>query len=111
MKFTTTMNTGYRKGVGSHPKSWIEYPNKNHIDSVYEYIDNNIRRWDWDVCGDETHDFVFEDGKAFRLEYSWWSEWYHEDDEENGLKDSVYVEEISLEEANVPEKKPGRDWL
>jgi hypothetical protein len=110
MKFTTTTNTTYRRGIGSVPLSWIEYPDKNHIDSIYEYFDNNIRIWDWDVCGDETHDFVFDDGKAFRLEYSWWTDMWAEEDESR-MKTEVHVEEIAIEEANVPEKKPGRDWL
>lgn len=110
MKFTTTTNTTYRKGIGSVPRSWIEYPGKNHADSIYVYFDKNIKMWDWDVCGNETHDFLFDDGKAFRLEYSWWTdEWAGEDEER--MKDEVHVEEISIEEANVPEKKPGRDWL
>ena len=43
MKFTTTTNTTYRKGVGTVPRSWIEYLDKNHIDSVYEYFDKNIK--------------------------------------------------------------------
>lgn len=110
MKFTTTMNTGYRKGVGTVPRSWIEYPDKNYLDSVYAYFDKNIQRWDWDVCGDETHDFVFEDGKAFRLEYTWWTDMWAGEDEDR-MKNEVHVEEISIDDANVPEKKPGRDWL
>lgn len=110
MKFTTTYNTVYRAGIGDIPKAWIEYPDKNHIDSVYEYFDRKIQKWDWDVAGDETHDFVFEDGKAFRLEYSWWTDiWAGED--EDRMKNEVNVEEISIDEANVREKKIGRDWL
>lgn len=110
MKFTTTNNWTYRRGIGNVPMSWIEYPDKNHIDSIYEYFDHNIRIWDWDVAGDETHDFVFEDGKAFRLEYSWWTDMWAGEDEDH-MKNEVNVEEISIDEANVPEKKIGRDWL
>lgn len=110
MKFTTTMNTVYRKGVGTFPKPWIEYPDKNHIDSIYAYFDKNIRIWDWDVCGDETHDFVFDDGKAFRLEYAWWTDYWAEEDESR-MKTEVRVDEILLDDANVPEKKPERNWL
>jgi hypothetical protein len=110
MKFTTTTNTTYRKGVGNVPKPWIEYPDKSHIDSIYAYFEDNIQIWDWDVCGDETHDFVFEDGKAFRLEYHWWTDMWAEEDESR-MKTEVQVEEIPIEEANVREKKSGRDWL
>lgn len=124
MKFTTTENTTYRAGIGKMPKAWIEYKDFSATDvgsweydhdnlykrSIVKYFYDKIKLWDFDICGDETHDFVFEDGKAFRLEYSWWAEWYHDDDDENGLKDEYHIEEITLEEANVPEKKE-RDWL
>ncbi len=119
MKFTTTENTTWRAGIGKIPKAWIEYTsfrNDEDLEDIYKssitkYFYKNIKMWDWDVCGDEVHDFVFEDGKAFRLNYSWWAEWHHDDDEENGLKDEWYIEEISIEEANVPEKNVRRDWL
>lgn len=119
MKFTTTENTIYRAGIGKIPKAWVEYktfdPYEDYGDvyknSIKKYFYAHIKLWDYDVCGNETHDFVFEDGKAFRLEYSWWAEWYHEDDDENGLKSEYHIEEISIDEANVPEKKLGRDWL
>jgi hypothetical protein len=118
MKFTTTKNKSYRHKIGYVPKPWIEYtfkPYEEYEDiyksSIIKYFYDNIKLYDWDICGDETHDFVFEDGKAFRLEYSWWSEWYHEDDEKNGLKDEYDITEISIEEATVPEKKVGRNWI
>lgn len=111
MKFTTTDNTVYRAGIGNIPKAWIEYPDKDYMDSIWEYFFNNIRHWDYDEGDNETHDFVFEDGTAYRLEYSYWSEWYHKNDDENGLKNSVHIEKIMLDEAKVPEKKIGRDWL
>jgi hypothetical protein len=111
MKFTTTDNYTYRAGIGNVPKSWIDYGHEDHRDSIWKYFGNHIKLWDWDEAGSEIHDFVFEDDKAFRLLYSWWSEWYHEDDEQNGLKDEVFIEEISIDEAKVPDKNIGRDWL
>ena len=111
MKFTTTDNYTYRAGIGNVPKSWIDYGLEDHKDSIWKYFYDKIKLWDWDECGSETHDFVFDDGKAFRLEYSWWSEWYHDDDEENGLKDETFIEEISIDDAKVPDKNIGRDWL
>jgi hypothetical protein len=110
MKFTTTYNTRYRAGVGDIPKPWIEHQNVDHLEIIDTYFDRKIKHWDFDVCGDETHDFVFEDGKAFRLKYEWWRDDWAEEDEDC-LKHELYIEEISLEEANVPEKKIGRDWL
>lgn len=111
MKFTTTDNTFYRGGIGNIPKPWIEYSCKDYLDSVYKHFYDHIKHYDYDSGDDEIHDFVFEDGKAFRLVYDYWSEWYHEDDDENGLKYDIRIEEISIEEANVPEKKIERDWL
>ena len=109
MKFTTTYNVTNRYPIGDVPKPWIDY-GKDHMDSIRHYFYREIKLYDWDVCGEETHDFLFEDGKAFRLEYSWWSEWYHDDDEENGLKDEYYIEEIDPETAKLPSKME-RDWL
>jgi len=110
MKFTTTDNYTYRGGIGNVPKAWINY-NMDYKDSIWEYFYKNIKHWDYDTCDNETHDFVFEDGKAFRLEYSYWSEWHHEDEEENGLRCEETIEEISIDDANVPSKIVGRDWL
>lgn len=118
MKFTTTENKAYRGSIGYVPKPWIEYSFKDYEirgdiykSSIYKYFHDNIRIYDWDTCGDETHDFVFEDGKAFRLEYSWWTDWCGRDDEDSGMKQECSIDEISLDEANVPEKKLERDWL
>lgn len=113
MKFTTTENTIYRLGVGQVPKPWIEYSFTNdyvHLNSIMKYYYENIKMYDWDFAGNETHDFVFEDGKAFRLEYSWWRDDYAEEDK-SCLKDEYYITEINIEEAYVPEKKLGRNWL
>jgi hypothetical protein len=111
MKFTTTQNTGWRPGIGRFPKAWIEYPGLSHEETIEKYFYDNIKLWDFDIAGSETHDFVFEDDKAFRLEYTWWAEWYNEDEDENGLKDEMHIFEISIVEANVLEKSLGRDWL
>lgn len=110
-RFNTTENTTYRSGIGYVPKPWIESQEEDHTSAIRKYFYDNIKIWDWDACGDETHDFVFDDGRAFRLEYSWWSEWHHEDEDENGLKDSYYITEISINDATVPEKNPSRDWI
>jgi hypothetical protein len=110
MKFTTTENKTFRGHLGYVPKQWICDEFENHKDSIWKYFVKNIKLYDWDICGTEIHDFLFQDGKAFRLEYSWWSEWNNDDEEENGLKDEVLIHEISSEDANVPDKKI-RDWL
>jgi hypothetical protein len=110
MKFTTTNNTEYRKNIGQVPRPWISYQGTDHEACVYNYFDRNIRLFDFDICGDETHDFLFDDGRAFRLEYSWWAEWFHDDIEQNGLKEEYFIEEISPDQANVPTQKD-RNWL
>lgn len=114
MKFTTTYNTGYRTGIGPVPKSWIDY-NLDHDKSMNQYFRNKIQIYDADTCGNQTHDFVFEDGKAFRLEYSWYLNQYREVNEDGDelpwVIDEYEIEEISIDDAKVPEKKIGRDWL
>lgn len=110
MKFTTTNNKRYRAGVGYVPKPWLEYPDLNYLDSINEYFEDNIKLYDFDFCGNETHDFIFEDGKAFRLEYTWWRNDFAEEDE-SVINDEIEIEEISIEDANVPEKEMKRDWF
>lgn len=116
MKFTTTKNVKYRIGIGYIPKPWIEYESFDGVDdledvyrsSIMKYFYDEIKLWDFDICGDEVHDFVFEDGKAFRLHYGWWRDEYADEDE-SYLRDEYDIEEIDLKEANVP--KSERDWL
>lgn len=113
MKFTHTNNTTYRKGTGSVPKAWIDYGIDNHKKNVLKYFEDRVRVSDADICGDEKIDFVFDDGKAYRLEYSWWCN-IHEEQDDYGDKpwiiDNYDIEEISIDDANVPTKKE-RDWI
>lgn len=81
----------------------------SHETCIKKYFHEEIYHWDYDCAGDETHDFLFEDGKAYRLEYNYWSEWYRED-EENGLKHAYRIFEIKSDDAKVPSRKP-RDWI
>jgi len=114
MKFTTTNNNTYRAGIGTVPKSWIDY-NLNHVESIDKYFYDKVQIYDADTCGDETHDFVFEDGKAFRLSYSWYLNASGEMDDDGEelpwVIDERDVQEIDIADANVPDKKVGRDWL
>lgn len=111
MKFTTTTNKTYRRSLGYVPKPWIEYEGLDHKQSISKFFNSNIRVWDWDEGFDEEHDFVFDDGSAYRLTYSGWAEWHHDDEEENGLKQEWFIEKIGIDEANVLDKKAGRDWI
>lgn len=104
MRFTWTGNTTY---TGA-PKPWGDY-GEHHENTIHKFFFDVIKVYDADTCGDKTIDFVFEDGFAYRLEYSWWfsindHEDYHE------LCDEWSVSEIALEEANVP-SKTFRDWV
>ena len=110
MKFTTTENKTYRFGIGYVPKSWINY-DLDYNDSILKYFRENIKIYDACNAGYETHDFVFEDGKAFRLEYEWHLNFYNRKEDEDYFIDNIFIEEISLEEADVPEKKCERDWI
>lgn len=113
MKFTHTDNQSYRVGIGYVPRSWIDY-GKDHMDSILQYLWDHVKVFDADMCGDTTVDFVFEDGKAYRLEYSWWIDNYQTLDEYgegSWIGDDWEIEEISIDDAHVPEKQIGRDWI
>lgn len=107
MKFTTTENRSYSCTVV--PKPWIDY-DLNHEKSIEKYFNRQIRVHDTDNCEFETHDFVFGDGKAFRLEYSYWIDHSNEDEDLNGFYDEYTIEEISVDNADVPNKKD-RDFI
>lgn len=108
MKFTTTENRSY--SVGQYiPKSWIDY-DLNHEKSIKKYFNGHIRVQDTDNCEFETHDFLFEDGKTFRLEYSYWIDQSNEDEDLNGFYDEYTIKEISADDADVPNKKD-RDFI
>lgn len=113
MKFTTSENTKYVWGVGNVPKPWMDY-GLDATATIEKYFDENIKIWDADTCGDETVDFLFEDGSSYRLEYSWYLNVYREVDDEGEelpwVIDSVSIEEISVEANTVIDKKM-RDWL
>ena len=111
MKYTTTDNHTFRAGIGYVPKPWIECNSDiSYENIVYNHFSKHIRAYDADECGNETHDFLFSDGKAFRLEYSWWIDWHNEDPELNGFQDEYTITPISPNEANVPTKTE-RDYI
>lgn len=110
MKYTVSDNYIYRKNIGKVPKSWFESSLTEQREIIENHFYKHIRIWDWDSCFDEEYDFLFEDGKAFRLYYSGWAEWFHEDEEQNGLKSEWHIEEIASDRAKIPSKKI-RDYI
>ena len=113
MNFTTSKNKDYRNGTYV-PRPWLDY-NKPHFESIKQYFEEKMQVWDADNAGSDECDFLFEDGKAFRLYYSWYLNIYGEVDDETGeelpwvIGDSE-LEEISAEEAKTLDKKE-RDWI
>lgn len=108
MKFTTDKNVTYRPGVGYVQRPWIDYgldPEK----SILKYAYERVVVYDADCCGDKTVVFTFHDGSIWVLEYSWWFEWHHENEDENGFHDEIEYRKLSPEEAPTPVKE--RDWL
>lgn len=104
--YTHTNNTGWNRYIGRAPLPWLVSEETNHKKVIDEFFQDKIRVWDADICGEETIDFLFDDGKAFRLEYSWWIE----PNSDDWLHDHVEVHEIDAKEANVP-TKINRDFL
>ena len=110
MKFTHTNNQFYRKGIGPVPKSWIDY-GLGHKESILKVLKDKIKVWDADAAGYSTVDFVFEDGKSFRLEYSWWCNEFPENEDDPWILDEYDIKEIDISQANAIGKTSGRDWI
>lgn len=89
------------------PKPWCDY-GLDEIDTYGKYFREHIKVWDTDTCGDEKVEIVFENGRAFILDYTWWFE-YQEDPEFDWsgyvLCDDLQVEEVSLDEIKKCMKK------
>ena len=112
LKYTHTGNRRYDQAGGYIPKNWIE-THKSELDTINSYFEARIKVYDADICGDQTHDFLFSNGKAYRLEYSWYCNTAEEKDdwgEVPWIIDEVHVAEITKAKANVPDKS-NRDWL
>jgi hypothetical protein len=112
MKFTTSENNRWIKGVGEVPKEWIDY-GLDHQESMERYFQDHIVVHYADSAGYEIVDFLFEDGKAFRLEYEWSLNVFEEKDvwgDEPWILDYKWIEDIDPSKANILSKTP-RDWL
>ena len=84
------------KGV---PRPWIDYdlsPNG----SMTKYFNDIMRIWDADICGDVEVDFVFDNGEAYSLEYSWWIDY----DPEWDLKSDLSINAIDIDDAKCMKK-------
>ena len=115
MRFTHSQNTLWRLGVGAVPRAWVDY-GLGHQESIIRYLNEKIRIWDADTAGDVECDFLFEDGQAFRLRYEWSLNVFGEVDPGTGeecpwVMDDYYIEPIDAEQAQVPDRVPGRIWI
>lgn len=106
MRYTTDDN--YRSvrndsGVDIAPKPWYNSAKETHLEVLEEYWKREL--WCHDTDGHwGTVLFVFEDGKAFSLEYD--AGW----DDDGELAQCSYYEEIPLEKTPSWMHKY-RDWL
>lgn len=98
MRFTFSENYTQDK----MPKPWVDYGSDfDELKTINKFFYDYVKVYDADNAGDEFVDFVFDNGKAFRLEY----EWYIEYNPDWNLVDRMNIREIRLTEANVPSKK------
>ena len=110
MKYISSLNTTYRTGVGVIPTAWLETDFTDERAFIDKLIDDKIRVYDADICGDKTVDIHFDTGKSFRIEYSWY---IGPDYDEMGnpcgegkLRDTVCISEIDNSTAPAM-----RDWI
>ena len=82
----------------------------NLIAALGNYMEEEYKVWDADICGDMYADIAVKDGdtiRYFKASYSWWIE----PDTEEWIHDEVMVEEV--EEQKIRFKFPiiNRDWV
>ena len=64
-------------------------------ETVEKYLERYVKVYDADICGNVTIDFVFDSGKAYRLDYSWWIDI----EGDQWLCDEEFIEEIPISDA------------
>lgn len=111
MKYTSSLNTSYRPYIGYFPNPWLTSDLKDENKVIEEYIDDKIRVWDADICGNKEVTIYFESGNVYKVEYSWWigSDYdsdFNEIEDTYSLKDEVHIEKV--EGVEIPKD---RDWI
>lgn len=100
MKFTTTENYSYRSPGMHVPKPWIDY-GLDVEKSIRRYWDREIKILDADTAGYTETDFLFDNGKCYRLYYEWYLNFDHGEDE-SFIQDTYYIERINVKDADLP---------
>lgn len=108
MRFTCSTNTRYQTGVGDVQKPWIDY-NLDYEKSIKRYFCKHLEVYDFDTCGEETVDFLFEDGKIFQLYHSWSRDDFG-DYEEDETRFHFDYEVTEITESKISTWKD-RDWI
>lgn len=80
-------------------RPWVDYGLDEEA-SILKYFYDIVKIYDADECGDEEYDFVFENGTAWKLYYSWYITY----DPDWKLMDEYHIEAINLEEAKCMKK-------
>lgn len=99
MRFTFTDNETYQR----KPRPWADYGLDEEA-SVEKFFYDHVKMYDADSCDDIVIEFVFENGKAYKLDYSYWIDY------ENGLEDEKFITEIPIDDVTM-EYKTYRDWM
>lgn len=106
MKYTTSYNVRYRPGIGEAPKPWIETDLTDHEKVMGKYHRDELYTYDADTCDNGDVFFVFDDGKAFKMEWSYWMDY----DPEWEIHNEWHSEEIDITDTPLWMHKE-RDWL
>lgn len=112
MKYFASDMFQYRKNLGSVPKNWVDSIFHDEKDIILDYLNNEIRVFDADTCGEKIIYFVFENNKVYKLYYDWYIKYEPEWDliesfDIEEIKDKNKIEQLFKENKLVK----NRDWL
>lgn len=87
------------------PYSWCDF-GLDEEKTIEKYVQLILKVYDADFAGNTIVDFVFENGKIFRLHYGWWIEnsEYSDDydaDSDEYISDEYFIENITFEASNL----------
>ncbi len=82
-----------------NPSAWKETSEPDERKAIEKYFEDNIKVWNPYEGGERTVHFLFDTGKAFRLTYEWWCDYWKDNN------DFFVIKEITASETKGIVKK------